>query len=518
MLPLDRLDAVIFDMDGVVTETAVIHAGAWKQLFDEYLRERAGRTGEPFEPFDADRDYRRYVDGKPRSDGVRDFLASRGIRLPEGTPGDAGDAETVCGLGNRKNGYFLRRLRAGGVRPFPSTVDLVRRLRERGIRTAVISASANMGEVLRSAGALELFDATVGGRDADRLGLPGKPDPSVFLEAARRLGVEPGRAAVVEDALAGVEAGRAGGFAVVVGVDRGGHPDALRAAGADLVVSDLAELALPDGREGGVRISALPVATESREQIAALIGGREPAVFLDYDGTLTPIVERPEDALLPEATRATLERLAARHTVAVVSGRDLADVRAMVGLEGIAYAGSHGFDIVGPTGQRMQRAAEALPVLDAAEAELASLPHAVPGARVERKRFAVAVHYRQVEESRVPEVAARVERVAAAHPQLRQTGGKKVFELRPAVPWDKGRALRFLLEALGLDRQDVIAVYLGDDETDEDAFREVAGRGLGIVVRGEGDNRPTAARYSLADADQVRQLLQWLAAIGGARR
>lgn len=243
----DGIDGVIFDMDGVVTETASVHAAAWKRLFDRFLEDRARRVGEPFVPFDSDEDYRRYIDGKAREDGVRDFLAFRGISLPEGKPDDPPDAKTGWGLGNRKNNYFLNHMKEHGVRAYPSTVALVNRLMDLGRPTAIISASRNMDEVLEAAGVADLFDARVDGMVAEELHLPGKPDPAVFLEAARRLGLEPARAAVVEDALAGVEAGRRGGFALVIGVDRAGHPEALRSAGADVVVSDLSELGDPKG-------------------------------------------------------------------------------------------------------------------------------------------------------------------------------------------------------------------------------------------------------------------------------
>jgi alpha,alpha-trehalase len=240
--PFDDLDAVIFDMDGVVTETATVHAAAWKQLFDEYLLEHSRRTGDPFVPFDDRRDYLRYVDGKNRYDGVASFLASRRISLPRGDAGDPPDANTVCALGNRKDEYFLARLRDHGARAYETTVRLIGDLRARGIRTAVVTASRNAAEVLAAAGVADLFDEKVDGVDAANLGLPGKPDPATFLEAAKRLGVEPARAAVVEDALAGVEAGRRGGFGVVVGVDRSGLGPALAEAGADVVVTDLGEL------------------------------------------------------------------------------------------------------------------------------------------------------------------------------------------------------------------------------------------------------------------------------------
>jgi alpha,alpha-trehalase len=250
----EHLAAVIFDLDGVVTDTAAVHAAAWKRLFDDYLHERAMRHGGPFVPF-TERDYREFVDGKPRYDGAASFLQSRGISLRWGDPADDPNAESVCGLANRKNALFNDVLRAHGVQVFATSVDLIRTLRARGFRTAVVTASRNGRQVLEQAGITDLFDAVVDGVLAAHLGLPGKPDPATFLEAARRLAVEPTRAAVVEDALSGVEAGRRGGFALVIGVDRVGQADSLRRHGADIVVSDLAELGVPDtprpGSHGG---------------------------------------------------------------------------------------------------------------------------------------------------------------------------------------------------------------------------------------------------------------------------
>jgi len=239
---IEDLDAVIFDMDGVVTDTAVVHAAAWKRLFDEFLRARAETSGEAFVPFDGGADYERYVDGKNRYDGVRSFLESRRISLPEGEAGDAPGTDTVRALGNRKDEYFLEHIRAHGVVVYESTVRLIHRLLADGRRTAVVTASRNATEVLAASGLAGLFEEKVDGVVAADLGLPGKPRPDTFLEAARRLGVEPARAAVVEDALSGVAAGRAGGFGLVVGVARHGRKDALLEAGADVVVEDLAEL------------------------------------------------------------------------------------------------------------------------------------------------------------------------------------------------------------------------------------------------------------------------------------
>lgn len=234
--------ACLFDLDGVLTDTARVHAAAWKEMFDAYLHERAARSGESFVPFDATTDYDQYVDGKPRYDGVRAFLASRGIELPAGDPADPPASETVAGLGNRKNEIVLRLIRTAGVEPYPGSVRYLQAVRDAGLRRAVVSSSANCREVLAAAGIDSLFEVRIDGVVAKREHLQGKPAPDTFLAAARALGVPAREAAVFEDALAGVAAGRAGGFGSVVGIDRVGQAEALRAHGADVVVSDLADL------------------------------------------------------------------------------------------------------------------------------------------------------------------------------------------------------------------------------------------------------------------------------------
>ena len=238
----DGTRGCLFDLDGVLTQTAKVHAAAWKQMFDSYLRDRAQRTGEPFVPFDSVHDYNEYVDGKPRYDGTRSFLLSRGIHLPEGDKDDPPDAETVHGLGNRKNELVQRLIREGGVEAYEGSVRYVRAARDAGLRRAVVSSSANCREILVAAGIEDLFEVRIDGIVAEREHLQGKPAPDTFLAGARALGLEAGEAVVFEDALAGVEAGRAGHFRYVVGVDRVGQADALKAHGADTVVTDLAEL------------------------------------------------------------------------------------------------------------------------------------------------------------------------------------------------------------------------------------------------------------------------------------
>lgn len=357
----------------MVTKTAAVHAAAWKQLFDEYLRRRAEFRREVFVPFDIEADYRRLVDGKPRADGVRSFLG------------------------------------------------------------------------------------------------------------------------------------------LVVGVDRGGQAEALRQHGADVVGSDLRQIVF---RRGRVMMRAgsdtIPSVLDSLGDLTRQTEGKRFAVFLDYDGTLTPIVARPELAVLSDAMRATVGNLAMRCPVAIISGRDRADVAELVGLESVYYAGSHGFDISGPERCRMQHegGVAAAPALRAAEQQLRERLAGVTGAAVEGKEFAVAVHYRQVQEFQVPHVEQVVDGVAAEYPGLCVTGGKKILELRPRIEWDKGRAVLWLLRALRLDLAEVCPIYIGDDLTDEDAFEALADCGIGIVVRD--DPRETAARYALDHPDDAGRFLEAL--------
>jgi len=238
----DGVTACLFDMDGVVTQTAVVHAAAWKEMFDDFLRQHAEKTGTAFVPFDAHAEYDAYVDGKPRLDGTRSFLESRGIELPEGTPDDPPGTPTNHGLSNRKNDLVLAKLAAGDVQEYEGSVTYIHTVRQAGIRTAIVSSSANTKQILDSAGLAGLFDVRIDGLIAEERGLRGKPAPDTFLAAAEELGVPASHGAVFEDALAGVEAGRAGHFALVVGVDRVGQADELRKHGADIVVRDLIEL------------------------------------------------------------------------------------------------------------------------------------------------------------------------------------------------------------------------------------------------------------------------------------
>jgi beta-phosphoglucomutase family hydrolase len=245
----DGVVACLFDMDGVVTQTASVHAAAWKEMFDDFLRDYAARTGTKFVPFDPHAEYDTYVDGKPRLDGTRSFLESRGIHLPEGTPDDPPGTPTIYGLSSRKNQLVLAKIAAGGVQVYDGTITYIRAIKDKGVSTAIVSASANTKQVLDVAGIAGLFDFRMDGVIAVERGLHGKPAPDTYLAAAQALNVTPDHAAVFEDAQSGVAAGRAGGFALVVGVDRVGQAAELRAHGADIVVQDVAELLHSDGQD-----------------------------------------------------------------------------------------------------------------------------------------------------------------------------------------------------------------------------------------------------------------------------
>ena len=509
--PRLHFDAVIFDMDGVVTNTAKLHSVAWKQLFDAYLQRRAEQRQEPFVPFDIRRDYLAYVDGKPRYEGVRSFIAARGIELPYGDPADRADTETICGLGNTKDEIFERMLHEQGPEVFASTVRLIEGLKTLGIKVGIVTSSKHGEDVLEMAGLTALFEVRIDGVVAERLALKGKPDPDIFTKAAELLGVSAARSVVVEDAVSGVQAGRRGGFGLVIGIDRGHNREALASQGADMVVSDLAETSVE--AIDAWFAAALPSALSHRTEIEQRLAGRQAAVFLDYDGTLTPIVARPELAVMTQAMRDTVDALGHCCPTAIVSGRGLADVARLVGLGDLYYAGNHGFEISGPghTEISYEPGKQFVSAVDAISKRIEAAIADIEGAFVENKLYSLSVHYRLTAPERVPEVERAVDAALADFPTLHKRHGKKVFEIRPKIDWDKGKAVLWLLEALHLNGPEVLPIYVGDDVTDEDAFAALKERGIGVLVTDA--PRPSAADYSLRDTEEVRQFLQLLTAL-----
>jgi trehalose 6-phosphate phosphatase len=497
--------AAIIDLDGVVTRTATQHARAWKIMFDIYNETRKRVGGEAYREFTVRDDYPQYIDGIPRYDGVREFLSSREIELPYGHPDDTAGKETICGLGNLKNRIFLEVIKKEGVEIFKKNIQQIRKWKEQGLKTAVISSSKNCRQILDATGLTTLFDTRVDGITSVERNIKGKPAPDIFLEAARELGVQPAEALVAEDSLAGVAAGKEGMFGLVIGVDNGSGAKELRRRGADIVVSNLQEVELKTARKP----RELPLAMENIRKIKASFKNRKPLIFLDFDGTLAPIVERYEDAAMSPEVKEVVNRLAEKYAIAVISGRGLKDVKERVGLKDIYYAGSHGFEISGPAGFHSEHdeAKKAIPVFDMLEPTLKEKLKDIKGVRFERKKFTLAVHYRQVTDEQQEEVKNTIEKTLGDHKEVKAGKGKKVIEIKPNLDWHKGRAVQMLIKELSDDKQPVMPLYIGDDITDEDAFR-ILYHGTGILVGDHGSE--TFADYLLDDVPQVKELLQAL--------
>ena len=505
----DAIEAVVLDLEGVITQTALLHARAWKTTFDTFLK---GRTnGQAFLSMSIREDYRHHFEGKSCPDGIRSFLASRNVQLPEGSARDAPGTETLHGLGNLKDKRFLRLIEEEGVDVFADTVARIRQWRAEGKKIAVVAPGKYGASILSRAGLDPLFDLRVDGAAMSRPEPAGPPAPDLFVQAARELGVPPRRVMVIQPARPGEPANSREDFGLVVGIARHAHgEEALAQYGADVIVKSLADLDIPHSRPDRSSAAAaadLPPALAKLKAMGSEPFGKHLAFFLDYDGTLAPIAAHPDEARMPESVRELVRQLAGLCTVAIVSGRDRADVEKMVGLPGLIYAGSHGFDITGPDGLTMQHpeADAYLPDLYNAQRVLKSLLDDAEGVQLERKKYALAVHYRNVPEAEVAFVKDAVYRIGRATERLTITTGKKVLELRPALDWHKGKAVGWIMEALHLDPAKVVPIYLCDDVTGEDAFRFVRNSGVGILVGEHGG--PTQAVYRLEDISQVEQLL-----------
>ncbi len=507
-------DAVLFDLDGVLTDTASVHFAAWKAVFDAYLAGRGTEDSHELSPF-TEVDYRRFVDGKPREDGIRDFLASRGISLPQGDVSDDGD-DTIRGLGNRKQRLFGELL-ARGVSGFDSSVAFVRQLRSANIRTAVYSSSRNCADVLRAAGLDELFPVRVDGVVAEQLGLAGKPDPAVLKETADRLGVRPDRCVVVDDAVSGVTAGRAGGFGLVVGVARTGFEQELLAAGADVVVGDMAEVTV---QVSGHRISALPDALASFGLLGGVAVARRPVLFIDVDCALPRVADELGATTLAPRGSHVLKRLAALCPVTVVTSRDLADIQSSIEVPGLWYCGSDGFEFSAPdlSSHQHEAAAATIPQLESAAAMLENRLGDIPGIRLEHRRFAIVIHHGTASAEHIGDVNIAAHAAARQH-HLRVTHDYNSVELHPDVDWDQCRTLHRIVE-MAADGAALLPIYIGSDRSDELAFSAIEHDGVSIILRDNEDgDRCTCAQFSVENAEGVVEFLGQLAdQLAAARR
>jgi len=447
--------SVIFDLDGVITKTALVHGAAWKETFDQYLRLREKRDKEPFKEFTHQSDYLPYVDGKPRYKGVQSFLESRGVNIPYGDPTDSSDVETICGIGNKKNDKFCQVLKTKGVEVYSSTIKLIKELIASGVKIGVASSSKSCKEILEVAKIEDLFETRVDGVVSVELGLKGKPEADIFTTAAFNLGTIPAESIVVEDATSGVEAGRNGGFGLVIGLARENNQKELLAKGADLVVTDLSEINLElieqwfhkkprdllkswdkeseiieslEGKEKGTEV--IINSSYFRSGKSHLFSGRKIVFFLDYDGTLTPIVSRPELAVISKEIQDTVRELSEKYITAIVSGRMREDVEKLVGIPGLIYAGSHGFDIKGPEVAMIEPQAEkTIPLITKVIEKLKKELSNIEGIIIEEKKFSTAVHYRLVsQEDKILKVKSLVGEIIKENKSLRLMEGKKVFD------------------------------------------------------------------------------------------
>lgn len=488
--------AVIADMDSVLTRTARLHERAWQAAFNKffaYSSEHGNSQGELSHD-----EYRRYLDGKLRYRGAADLLAARHMELPWGSESDEPGAHTVCGIGNHKEQALIELLEREGVAVFADAINALRRWRLSGIKLAAISASCNCRSVLRIIELEKYLDVIVDGEQALEQKLENKQE--MMLEAARRLNVEPWATLILEDTAAGIRAGRKAGFGLTVGVNRNHHAAELESAGADAVVWSLSALRFP---------RCLPSALNAADDILAAHKGQPIAVFLDFDGTLAPIVDDPRKVNLGEPLLSTLRALSGLCSVGLISGRDRADLQRRVDIEGLLYAGNHGLDISGPGYQKVLPEAEAaVPEIERATERLSTALESIRGVIIERKRFGVAVHYRQVRSDVDRQQIVRVVDTVLADTGLRKREGKQVLELEPAVDWDKGSAVEWLLETSELNADHVLVIYIGDDETDEDVFAALAGRAVNIVVADELSD--SLADYRLANPEEVASFLRRL--------
>ncbi len=507
-MEVNKMKAMILDMDGVVTQTARIHRKAWKQMFNSFLESLPDKYDKV-----TDEDYKKYIDGKPRYDGVKSLLESKNIHLPFGSVNDTVDKITICGLGNKKNDIFLDLVTKKGVETYNDTIKKIKFWRSHGLKTAVVSSSKNCREIIHRANIEDLFDTLVDGRISEKLGLKGKPEPDIFIEATKSLEVKPESCVLFEDAISGVQAGCKGNFALVVGVCREGVKSTYYENGADIVIENFEQIDLINNSILAPYFEpSVPLLYSHKTEVENILRNRTPVFFLDFDGTLSPIVGHPEDAVLPKEIRYNLKECAARFKVAIVSGRDMDDLKEKVDINNLIFAGSHGFRISGPSGLYMEhpKSKEILPVMDKIEKGLYDDDFdKIGGIQIDRKRYAIGIHYRNVKDEDIPRINSKVNEIIDKYPGLKKGLGKMIMEIKPDANWDKGEAVSWILENLDLKhKENILPVYIGDDVTDEDAFNRLKDNGLGIIVGSHGN--ATAASYKLKNPYQVGLFLKWI--------
>lgn len=481
-----NLKAFIFDLDGVLTDTQKLHMLAWERMFNELLSQYHQASFSPG-------DYREYLDGKPRIDGIKSFLTSRKIDLNE---------KEMLELGLRKNQYYLEELKSKGPGLIEDSFSLVVQLARNNFPMAVVSSSRNCRQIMDITGLSDYIKVVVDPMVAETEKLPGKPAPDYFLKASELLGYPPEKCCLVEDAISGILAGVRGKFGKVVGikVNQTGL-EGLKMVGAHQVVNSLWEI------EGVTELLKLQPASHL---INSLKSNKDFFLFLDYDGTLSEIVEEPWKAVPVEGIVPLISAIGKLIPVCLITGRDTEVIKSFIDLPHIYYSTCHGFEINGPENlhYELEEARAIGPAFDLAREELTLLMEHHEGLVIERKTFGLAFHYRMIKSREVAqEIVSMVQEYASLHQKLKWKAGEEVIELLPNLNWDKGKALLKLYEVLNF-RPTRLPIFLGDGKTDEDAFREMLNWGYPVLVQEK--LRPTLASFQLSSPFEVRRFLKEL--------
>ncbi len=501
------MKAIIIDMSGVLINTTLTDKKAWEKVFNQLLKSHNARY------LFNEEDYYTFIEGKPKYERIQNYLNRLNISLPNGNPDDSPGYHSIYGLEKKKSKVFTQLLNKGELKVYEKAIEQVHSWKEKGLRIAVVSSDENFKKALVSMEMDHLFDIIIERHASRKKGLKEKPEADLYIQAAKELNLPPESCVLFDDTIQGLRAGSKGNFGLVVGVSRADNRKLLSENGADVVIDDFDEIDLlndPDIKAWFEQPTP-PFASEY-VKIGDAVYEKTPVLFLDYDGTLTPIVQRPEAAVISDEMKEVLNECASKFTVAAVSGRDMDDLKSRIKLENMIYAGSHGFRISGPEGLYMEheKTDEILPRLDAIEKKLQDVfSEGVEGVQIERKRYAIAIHYRNAEEKDVPFIRQKSFEAIEQSEGFKIGEGKKILEIKPDIDWHKGKAVLWILEKLGLnDTGKYVPIYIGDDTTDEDAYRALKGKGFGIQV-GPGAEQ-TAAQFKLKNVYQVRLLLKEL--------
>ena len=501
-----RIKGIIFDMDGVVTKTASIHFRAWKMVIDELLVRINPEKNFPF----TEKEYFYYLDGIPRIDGLRNFLISREISF-EDIPGSYPTMdEYIKAICNIKNDVFLEILTKEPVECYQDTLEFINLLLENNYAIAIISSSKNCAHVLKSAQVEHLFPVCIDGVISEEFNLPGKPHPAIFIEAAKRLNLLPHECIVVEDALSGVKAAKDGGFHVIALDRRNKLYSEFLSLEADYIIPNLSSsqkllhhyLFHAPKHAPESAFNAFPIILDLIHE------GYDFAIFLDYDGTLTPIAARPEQAVLSQEMQDCLTYCSQKYPTVIISGRELGNLKKHITIPTLFYSGNHGLQLEGPKNSEIfyQIGDEFKEDVQVVYEKLSLILEPIDGCLIENKIFSLSVHYRLVDEGLHDFISYKIDNIIKNHPKLARFSGKKVFEIRPNIPWNKGTASANILNQFKSKNTKLIPIYIGDDVTDEDAFKKFITNGITIKVTNE--FQKTHAHYFLNSPLEVQNFLE----------